>query len=191
MEMETTLPSFLGTAATLAPPDPAKLVAEHQQMVFRIAYSVLRNHADAADASQDVFLRLFRHASRLADVADRKAWIARIAWNAALDLKRKSRHAAAAVPVEDLARGVQSLRATGRSPEEIASGGEMRRLLAQLIETLPENLRQPLQLSTVEELEYREIAETLGISEAAVRARLFQARQKLKDKLDRLLGERL
>jgi RNA polymerase sigma-70 factor (ECF subfamily) len=64
----------------------------------------------------------------------------------------------------------------------------MQRLLTQLIETLPEKLRQPLQLSTVEELEHREIAAAMGITEAAVRARLFQARQQLKEKLERLLG---
>lgn len=166
------------------------LVAEHRQMVYRISYSVLRNHSDAADAAQDCFLRLFRAADKLAKVTDMKAWIARIAWNAALDVKRRSRHAAVEVPAENLAQGVAALRSSGRSPEEIASGGEMQRLLSQLIESLPENLRQPLQLSTVEELEYSEIAVTLGISEGAVRARLFQARQRLKEKLDSLLGER-
>ena len=190
MELETTLPSLLGTVRALDSPDPERLMVEHRQMVYRIAYSVLRNQDDAADASQETFLRVFRTSGKLSVITDRKAWIARIAWNAALDLKRKSRHAVAEVPAEDLARGVETLRANGRSPEEIAVGSDMQRLLVQLIETLPESLRQPLQLSTVEELEYREIAEALGISEAAVRARLFQARQKLKDKLDRLLGER-
>jgi RNA polymerase sigma factor (sigma-70 family) len=57
-----------------------------------------------------------------------------------------------------------------------------------LIETLPESLRQPLLLSTVEELDYREIAAALEITEAAVRSRLFQARQRLKEKLENLWG---
>jgi len=188
MEMETALPlGWLSRTATGPAPDPEALVEQHRRMIYRIAYGVLRNHADAADASQEVFLRVFRASEKLSGIADTKAWIARIAWNAALDAKRRSRAGVATVPVEDLARGVASLRHAGQSPEEIAAAGEMQRLLAQLIETLPENLRAPLVLSTVEELEYREIAETLGISEAAVRSRLFQARQRLKEKLENLL----
>ena len=200
MELETTLPapsrrspppdspaSFFATSSK-AELQPAQVVADHQRMAYRIAYSVLRNHSDAEDAAQETFLRVFRH--DLGGIADIKAWVARIAWNAALDHKRRQRGAAAEVPVEDLARGVDALRHQGRSPEEIAVNGQMQRLLAQLIETLPEKLRQPLQLSTVEELEHREIAAAMGITEAAVRARLFQARQQLKEKLDRLLGAR-
>ncbi len=190
MELETTLPpGFLATSTAKDTVQPALVVAEQQRMVYRIAYSVLRNHSDAEDAAQETFLRVFR-AGTLEEIGDLKAWIARIAWHAALDRKRSLRSGVAEVAVEDLARGVDELRHQGRSPEDIAVNGQMHRLLAQLIETLPEKLRQPLQLSTVEELEHREIAAAMGITEAAVRARLFQARQQLKEKLDRLLGAR-
>jgi RNA polymerase sigma-70 factor (ECF subfamily) len=189
MELESTLPtSFFATRKETL--QPAQIVADHQRMAYRIAYSVLRNHFEAEDAAQETFLRVFRAGHDLAGIADIKAWIARIAWHAALDRKRRLRGGIAEVPVEDLARGVDTLRHAGKSPEEIAVNGQMQRLLAQLIETLPEKLRQPLQLSTVEELEHREIAAAMGITEAAVRARLFQARQQLKEKLERLLGAR-
>ena len=188
MELETSLPGFLIRTAAKPAIDEAALVSEHQQMVYRIAYSVLRNTHDAADAAQETFLRVFRAAGKLAGISDRKAWIARIAWNAALDGKRRMRSTMADVPIEELARGVESLRHAGRNPEEIAAGAEMQRLLAQLIETLPESLRQPLLLSTLEELDHREIAAALEITEAAVRSRLFQARQRLKEKLENLWG---
>jgi RNA polymerase sigma-70 factor (ECF subfamily) len=188
MELETTLPAGFFATSSKAALQPAQVVADHQRMAYRIAYSVLRNHSEAEDAAQESFLRVFRAGHDLGGIADIKAWVARIAWHAALDRKRRLRSAAAEVPVEDLARGVDTLRHQGKSPEEIAANGQMQRLLAQLIETLPEKLRQPLQLSTVEELEHREIAAAMGISEAAVRSRLFQARQQLKEKLDRLLG---
>ena len=81
------------------------------------------------------------------------------------------------------------LRQSGASPEQIAAGTEMQRLLAQLIQSLPANLREALTLSTVEDLDHRELAATLEITEAAVRARLHQARRQLKEKLDRILGE--
>jgi RNA polymerase sigma-70 factor (ECF subfamily) len=179
-----------GFFATSSKPalQPTQVVADHQRMAYRIAYSVLRNHSDAEDAAQETFLRVFRAGHDLSGIVDIKAWVARIAWHAAIDHKRRSRNAAAEVPVEDLVRGVDTLRHQGKSPEEIAANGQMQRLLSQLIEALPEKLRQALQLSTVEELEHREIAAAMGITEAAVRARLFQARQKLREKLDRLLG---
>jgi RNA polymerase sigma-70 factor (ECF subfamily) len=56
-------------------------------------------------------------------------------------------------------------------------------LLERLITALPEKLREPLILSAVEEMSPREVAATLGISEAAVRSRVFRARRILKDKL--------
>src|ERR1017187_8965495 len=99
MELETTLPGFLFRTVAKPALDDAALVSEHQQMVYRIAYSVLRNPHDAADAAQETFLRVFRTAAKLAGIEDRKAWIARIAWNAALDARRRGRNAAAHVSI--------------------------------------------------------------------------------------------
>src|SRR2546429_8914693 len=64
-------------------------VREHAQLVFRICYAVVRNHHDAEDATQEVFLRVWRNASRLEEIEDLRSWIARIAWNVSIDRKRK------------------------------------------------------------------------------------------------------
>src|SRR5215467_6380199 len=66
------------------------LVAQHSLMAFRIAYSILRNHHDAEDAVQECFLRVLKHLKRMHQVRNPKAWLARIAWTAALD-RRASR----------------------------------------------------------------------------------------------------
>src|SRR5436190_13647582 len=63
------------------------IVREHARLVFRIAYSILRNHDDAEDAAQEVFLRVLKYKNKLADVRDRKVWLARIAWRVSLDRK--------------------------------------------------------------------------------------------------------
>ncbi len=193
METETALPhAFMpaaSPAADAAGADLGALVSEHKQMVYRIAYSVLRNHHDAEDAAQDAFLKAFRAASKLPEVRDRKAWMARIAWNAALDGRRQRPAPQETVSAEQLEAGVRRLRAAGRGPEEIAAGGEMQRLLGMLIQSLPATLREAVTLSTVEDLSYSEIAETLEITEAAVRARLHQARRQLREKLDRIMGD--
>src|SRR5256885_6298034 len=64
-------------------------VREHAQLVFKICYAVVRNHHDAEDATQEVFLRVWRNAPRLEEIQDLRSWIARIAWNVAIDRKRK------------------------------------------------------------------------------------------------------
>ena len=192
MESETALPDafpqMIRPAAAEA--DLSALVSAHKQMVYRIAYSVLRNHHDAEDAAQEAFLKAFRAAAKLAEVRSPKAWMARIAWNAALDWRRqRPAPGSESHDTEQLGPGVLRLRQAGRTPEEIAAGSEMQRLLFHLIQALPANLREAVILSTVEDLDYSEIAETLGITEAAVRARLHQARRQLKEKLDRVLGD--
>src|SRR5215471_19994482 len=64
-------------------------VREHAQLVFKICYAVVRNHHDAEDATQEVFLRVWRNAPRLEEIKDLRSWIARIAWNVAIDRKRR------------------------------------------------------------------------------------------------------
>src|ERR1017187_6675490 len=112
MELETTLPTSL-FATSKEHLQPTQVVADHQRMAYRIAFSVLRNHSDAEDAAQETFLRVFRAGHDLGGITDVKAWIARIAWHAALDRKRRLRGAAAEVALEDLVRGVDTLRHQG------------------------------------------------------------------------------
>ena len=69
-------------------------------------------------------------------------------------------------------------------------GTQIEAVLEKLIAALPEKLRQPLILSTIEEMSPREVAAVLGINEAAVRSRVFRARQILKEKLADRLGKR-
>lgn len=78
------------TGQTIAPAIEA-LVRQHSRLVFRIAYSVVRNHADAEDVVQEVFLRVSKHGAKGID--DPKAWISRIAWRASVD-RYRSRDAA-------------------------------------------------------------------------------------------------
>ncbi len=163
------------------------LVEQHKRMVYRIAFSLLRNQHDAEDATQDTFLKVWRASAKLAGVADRKAWIARIAWNVALGHARAGRKRAE-VDIEELAGGVLALSRASANAEQLAAGAEMQRLLEALIGALPAKLRDVLVLSTVEELEHARIAAVLGISEPQVRMRLFQARQVLREKLGRLMG---
>jgi RNA polymerase sigma-70 factor, ECF subfamily len=162
-------------------------VREHARLVYRIAYSVLRNHHDAEDATQETFVRVLRYRRKLQGIEDPKTWLARIAWRVAI--KRSRRGFSASLNDTEMQAASMQLRSELASAEDSVLGSEMAQLLTSFILVLPEPLRAVLRLSTVEELSAVEIAHVLGSSESAVRSRLFRARQILKEKLLALEGK--
>ena len=124
------------------------MVRDYARFLYKIAYAVLRNHHDAEDVAQETFLRLLRQRKRGAEIRDRRAWLAAVAWRVALDRKRMP----AEVTLEDAAEVVSKLRADGAPVDEIAASRQMMSLLERLVGSLPRDLREALVLSTTEEL---------------------------------------
>jgi len=158
------------------------LVRRHSRLVYRIAYATLRSHHDAEDATQETFLRVLRFSRKLATVENPKTWLARIAWRVAVDRSRQ-RARKREIPLEDPEKPTAELPSAGVAADETIQGERVGVLLEGMITALPEKLRQPLILSAIEEMSPREVAATLGINEAAVRSRVFRARQILREKL--------
>ena len=157
--------------------DLAALVETHSSLLFRVAHSVLRSRAEAEDVVQDVFVRVLEHRGSLATVRDMRVWLIRIAWNLAVDRRRRIRP-------EQFDEGfAESL--VGRNLPADEALDEARRMKSVLreLERLPKAERHVLLLSAVEELETAEMAEVLGRSESAVRALLFRARTRLRERL--------
>src|ERR1700753_3044741 len=71
--------------------DLSSLVEGYSRLLFRVAFSVLRDQAEAEDVVQDTLVRVLLHRSRLSGVRDLRVWLVRIAWNLALDRKRRLR----------------------------------------------------------------------------------------------------
>ena len=165
----------------------AALVGEHSRLVYRIAYAALRQHQDAEDATQEVFLRVLRYRSKLAEVEDPKTWLARIAWRVAVERSRKRRAGESSIENESAALDVAASDPIGDATVEQA---QVAAIVETLIRALPEKLRQPLILSTIEEMSPREVAAVLGIKESAVRSRVFRARKILKERLAERVGSR-
>ena len=165
------------------------LVREHSRLVYRIAYAVLRRHHDAEDSTQETFMRVLRYSSKLAAVEDPKTWLARIAWRVAVD---RSRHRVRTreIPLDDPEKPIPEVASSDAPADETVHGSQVRAVLERMIAALPEKLRQPLILSTIEEMSPREVAATLAINEAAVRSRVFRARQILREKLAGQVGKR-
>ena len=158
------------------------LVRQHARLVYRIAYAVLRHHHDAEDATQETFLRVLRYSRKLAGVEDHKTWLARIAWRVAIDRNRQLGRKRE-MPLYDPEQPLPEVASSDAAADEALQGAQVSDVLELMIASLPEKLRQPLILSTIEEMSPREVAATLGINEAAVRSRVFRARQILREKL--------
>jgi len=165
------------------------LVRQHSRLVYRIAYAVLRSHHDAEDATQETFIRVLRYKSKLAAVDDPKTWLARIAWRVAGD-RGKRRGRTREIALDDPEKPIAEVASSDVAADESIRGAQIGEALEKLIAALPDKLRQPLILSTIEEMSPREVAATLGINEAAVRSRVFRARQILREKLEPRTGRK-
>jgi len=154
----------------------AGLVGRQARLIFRVAMSLVRNEADAEDAVQEAFLKLYRTGAWLG-VREERAFVGRVVWRCALDRLERSRRAReTSMRTES---GVEmEWAATGASVEERMSGE--RATLRRLIDSLPEELRRPLVLSAIEEMTSAEVGVVIGIPEGTVRTRLMRARSELR-----------
>jgi RNA polymerase sigma-70 factor (ECF subfamily) len=158
--------------------DPAELVDTYSTLLFRIAYSVLRSRPEAEDVVQDVFIRVLEHRLTLSTVRDMRVWLVRIAWNLALDRKRRKRP-------EQLDENFAKSLASGTRPADAAMVEAQRfEVTLREVEKLPKAERHVLLLSALEELSTVEIAGVLGRSESAVRGLLSRARARLRERLE-------
>ena len=158
-----------------------RLVREHARLVYRVAFSVLRHHHDTEDAVQETFMRVLRYGAKLKEVREPKTWLARIAWRVAVDRRKKLPEVAI-----DSEESVELVSAAVAADETVLST-EAVEILQKLMSGLPAGLRDPLTLSTVDEMSTAEVGEVLGLTEAAVRSRLFRAREILREKVTTLM----
>src|SRR5579859_976514 len=158
----------------------AALVDEYAGTLYRVAYSVLRNSADAEDAVQETYLRVLRHRDTLSEIREPRVWLVRIVWNVVLDRKRRAKTRPETDDIADLAR---LLPASGLSAEERVASAQHHATVLRAVAQLPEKEQRVLILSAFEELSSVEIAQVLGTTESTVRSRLFRARNLLSTSL--------
>jgi len=152
-------------------------LGESGSLAFRVAFSVLRHREDAEDVAQDAFVRAHQRFALLRDRARFRAWIVRVTWRLALDRRRSDARRAA--------RDTSAAASAGQEPSgeaEVLARERSVRLWA-AIDSLPQRLRLPLVLASIEGHRLSEVAELLRVPEGTVKSRLFEARQILKDRL--------
>ncbi len=155
------------------------LMRRHNQRLFRTARAILRDDAEAEDVVQQAYLAAFAKLDQFRGDARFSTWLTRIAVHEALKRLRRQGRLADLDVVE--AADEDALSAGPRTPEDDASGGELRALLEDAIDSLPESYRVVFVMRDVEELDTRETAECLELSEEAVRVRLHRARKALRE----------
>jgi RNA polymerase sigma-70 factor (ECF subfamily) len=155
------------------------LVRRQSRFVFRVVYAVLLNSHDAEDAVQETFLKLYRNRG-WQGVENERAFLARVAWRVAVDLRPRTSRVSASSP-ETV--GPEESASPKPGPEQVLLSANQEAIVHAMIDALVEELRVPLVLSVFEELNSREIGLILGIPEGTVRTRLQRARQILRQKL--------
>lgn len=169
------------------------LIGEFQQPVYGLVYRIINDPADAADTTQDVFLKVFRGMKHFHGESSLKTWIYRITLHEAANRKRWwFRHKAHETPIEpDEVEGsylsesaIEAALADHReSPFESVAHGEVKRRVEEELRKLPEPYRTTLILRDLEDMSYEEVAEVLEISLGTVKSRLTRGREVLRQRL--------
>jgi len=174
-----TLQSVLAEEPAIAIPDELdRAFRAHHGLVFRTAYRITGNAADAEDVLQTVFLRLLRRAESAVAMENKESYLRRAAINAALDVMR-SRQADRTVEFVDL-------------PAEGAHGDplELREALGRALAQLKPRPAEIFALRFLEGFSNPQIARMLGISQVLVAVIVHRTRQQLRKELGAYLGDR-
>jgi RNA polymerase sigma-70 factor (ECF subfamily) len=164
---------------TASETDLTALVQTYSGLLFRVAHSFLRNRAESEDVVQDAFLRVLEHERKLPDIRDLRVWLVRITWNLALDRRRRIRPDQLDEPF------AASLVARTIPADQALSDARHIAAVLRELERLPKPERHALLLSAIDELSITEISAVLHRSESAVRALLFRARTRLRERLEK------
>ncbi|WP_334129698.1 RNA polymerase sigma factor [Sneathiella sp.] len=165
------------------------ITTRNNQRLFRTAWSVLRNHADAEDAVQEGYLKAFNSLENFAGKSSLSTWLTRIVYNTALDKRRAIRRRQAELQQQDIAifdaYPVRSMpEHMSASPESELIRKQLSELLMQAVARLPDDFRSVFVLREIEGLSVAETALSLQIKEATVKSRLFRARRDLRKELE-------
>lgn len=158
-----------------------ELVRRYSERAFRAAYRVVRDPEVARDVVQEALIKAYRGLRNFELRSAFYTWLYRIVVNLALDRRRREKRAPTLEWEDTVAKEIdpRALAPTSDDPELVSRRREIRRLVAEGVQELPDGQREVLLLREVEGLSYEEIAQTMGISKGTVMSRLHYARKKM------------
>ncbi len=166
------------------------LVEQHSRSVYAVAYRILGDPADAEEAVQETFLRVFRRLDQFEGQAQFGTWLYRVAANASLDLVRKrQRRAGREETIDAVDDGAHVFIEAAAGPERQARDAEIERRVLVAMRRLTPGERAAFTLRHLEGLSIREICEALDLQANAVKNAIFRAVQKMRQELSTLARE--
>jgi RNA polymerase sigma-70 factor (ECF subfamily) len=168
------------------------LIAHYHQPIYSLVYRIVHDPADAADTTQEVFLKVFRGIKRFNGESSLKTWLYRIAIHEASNQRRwwfrHKRQESSMISMEDENGNSYGLGDTladpGESPFELLAHEEIRARVEVELRQVSEPYRTVLLLRDIEGLSYEEIADVLQVSLGTVKSRLIRGRDALKKRLE-------
>jgi RNA polymerase sigma-70 factor (ECF subfamily) len=159
-----------------------QLMIHSQQRVMAMTWRMLGNEADARDASQEVFLRVYKYLGRFKQDQDFFKWLYRITVNVCRDLAKKRQHHSNRFTslTSDADEGAFAVTAEHEDAEEALIHTQQRELITRAMATLPEKERASIVLRDVEGLPTDEVARIMNSSPTTVRSQISSARKKIK-----------
>lgn len=158
------------------------LVEAHKRQVYGIIYNMLGNHDDAADLSQEAFVKAFKHISSFRSEASFSTWLCRIAVNTTLNFIKRRKEATVSLDAwdpqieeEPVFKALVSRSSVHRELDR----EELQEKLNEALQKLSEEHRAVVVLHDIEGLRHQEVAKILSCSEATARSRLYYAHQQL------------
>ena len=171
-----------------AGPELEQAFKAHHNRVFQVAYRVTGNSSDAEDVLQNIFIRLMKRPTLPSRSDELGSYLHRAAVNASIDLLR-SRKPSRRIPLEDIA--VQLAEDDESSPETEQRGKELADWLRSAVSSLSPQAVEIFSLRYLEGYKNLEIAEIVQTSSGVVAVVLHRARQRLREELEKFLGEKL
>jgi RNA polymerase sigma-70 factor, ECF subfamily len=172
------------------------IIQRNNRRLFRVARSILKDDSEAEDVVQEVYARALEHISEFRGDSTLATWLTRIAINEAQGRLRRQRPAVDLAVIDSEERGMSEvisfpLASPDADPERVAAQREVRRLMEQAIDELPDAFRVVFVMRVVEEMSIEETASFLGLREETVKTRLHRARNLLRRALDEQLAPAL
>ena len=182
--VERTLdPDFSLVSRCLRGDEPAweELVRLHTRRVYALCYRFTGSGSEAQDLTQEVFLRVFRTIRTFRSTEGSfGTWLARVTRNLLIDHYRRTRQERVTDSIEEQLPMLEEEGASAAArPDHALAGREASEILQATLQRLSPDLREAVILRDLQEMEYREIAEVLGIPEGTVKSRINRGRAEL------------
>ncbi len=166
------------------------LIERHYKRIYKLAFQILGNSEDAADATQETFVKAFEQIRRFRGESSFATWLHRIAINTCRDMMRRNRSIAfSQFQPEDENADFDPAALTEPDPDEILAERERAEMVRLALQRLPEEARQILVLCDMQGFSYAEAASILNLPEGTVKSRLHRARNAFKEVWKELMRE--